>query len=489
MDRLKIIIKKEILDAFFSYRFIIASLLCLVLIPLGIYVNLQEYKQRLADYQEAMHLYQQRAEGTIDLDFAAEGYRPPSVLSIFSVGLEYYLPNKITTSPGGVFHASNEQGINNPQSLLFGKVDLLFNVTFVISLLALIFSFSTITGEKEGGTLRMMLANPVPRWKILIGKIIGNYLVLLVPFIISIIISLMVLNISGSVDIYSRGILAPFLVILIATLLFILVMFNLGILASTLTHRSITSIVTLLFIWTIFVLTLPKISTMIAEIIYPVKSQQVLDLEKMLVRQDLEKELDHKKRALFDEVETQLGMQDIGASVGTGSPEEKAVHTKFDELKKPMENEYNQRIDNEVNKLQQEYVNRRNVQQLIGMNLSRISPASSYNYLISEISSTGVLEMNNVLKHAQRFQDEVKENIYDKFIIKSYGGLNGGTATMIDWAKGFNPHKAQVPNLAYHQTDLGDAMRAEWVDILLLFLFNIIFFSAGVVIFNRYDVR
>lgn len=88
-------IKKEILEAIFSLRFLIATLLCLVLIPLGMYVNLKEYEQRLADYQEAVRLYQQRAEGSINPDFQADGYRPPSLLSIFSVGLEYFLPNKV----------------------------------------------------------------------------------------------------------------------------------------------------------------------------------------------------------------------------------------------------------------------------------------------------------------------------------------------------------------------------------------------------------
>ena len=294
------IIRKEILDAMKSFRFLIAVLLCMILIPLGMYVNLREYQQRQADYQEAVRLYQQRSNGNIDMDFPAEGYRPPSVLSIFSVGLEYFLPNKVVTARNGVLHLSNDQGINNPQSLLFGKVDLLFNVSFVISLLALIFTFNLIAGEKEEGTFRLVMANPVPRWKILLGKIVGNYVVLLVPFLIAILLSLVVLSLSGLVSFFSSIILPSFLVILVVSLLFILAMFNLGILISTLTHRSITAMVALLFVWTIFVLSLPRMSPMIAEIIYPVKSPQVLDLEKSLVRENYEKELDKKRREIYD---------------------------------------------------------------------------------------------------------------------------------------------------------------------------------------------
>lgn len=486
---LKTIIKKEILEAIFSLRFFIATLLCLVLIPLGMYVNLKDYEQRLADYQEAERLYQQRTKGNIEWDFRAEGYRPPSALSIFSVGLEYFLPNKVVTSRAGNIHTSNESGVNNPQSLLFGKVDLLFNVSFVISLLALVFTFSTITGEKEEGTLRLVMSNPVPRSQILLAKIVGNYVVLSVPFILSLLIALIVLNTSGIVPILSSKILLTLLVILCVTLLFILSMFNLGIFVSTLTHRSITSIVTLLFVWTVLVLSLPKMSPMIAEILYPAESQQVLNLRKLLTRQNLEKELDRKERELYDKILTGLGLDTRTASVPGRTDAEKRAQADYDEAKKALEQEYAQRVNAEIGKLEQEYINQRGTQAAIAMNLSRLSPVSCYSYILSEISATGVLEMHNFLNSAQRFQTEVKENIYDKIIVQSYGGTSGATATMIRQAEGFDPRTAAIPHLNYQHATLSEALQVEWVDIMLLLLFNVAFFAASYVSFLRYDVR
>jgi ABC-type transport system involved in multi-copper enzyme maturation permease subunit len=244
---LKIIIKKEVLEAILSFRFVVATLLCLVLVPLGMYVNMKDYQRRLADYEESIRLYVQRSEGNLSADFMAEGFRPPSLLSIFSVGLEYFLPNKFVTSPQGDTRMSNEGGINDPESLLFGKVDLLFNVSVVLSLLALIFTFSSITGEKEDGTLRLMVSNPVPRWHILLGKLVGNYVVMVLPFLLSLLVSLILLASPGIVPVFSAQLIAPFVVILLVTLLFILAMFNLGMIVSALTYRSTTSIVTLLF--------------------------------------------------------------------------------------------------------------------------------------------------------------------------------------------------------------------------------------------------
>ena len=486
---LKNLIKKEILSGIQSMRFLITTLLCLVLIPLGVYVNLKDYERRLDDYQEATRLYEQRSRGNIDLDFPAEGFRPPSPLSIFSIGLEYFLPTKVTTSRDAVFRTANESGINNAQSLLFGKIDLLFNVSFVISLLALILSFNAISGEKEDGTLRLMLSNPIARSKILIGKLVGNSVLLLVPFLLSIIIALIVLSNSQIISVFSPAIMGPFFAILIVTLLFILLMFNLGILISSLTHRSNTSIIALLFVWTICVLTLPKISPMVAEIIYPVKSQQVINLQKMLVRQNLERELDKKRRELFDRMKTELGISTLGASVPGRTPEERGANAKYDDAKRPLDLEYNQKIAAEMKKVDEEYAIKRNTQAAISMTISRISPVSSYTYIVSELAATGVLEMNNLMQNADRFQTEVKENIYDKFIVKSYGGTGGGTATSITYEKGFDPEKIDPPRLNYHTIGFVDALQAEWLDILLILLFNVLLFAACYLSFLRYDAR
>ena len=478
------IIRKEILEAALSLRFLIAMLLCLVLIPLGTYVNLKEYEQRRSDHQESTQLYQQRSKGNISHNFPAEGYRPPSVLSIFATGLEYFLPNKVVTSRDGNVRMLDESGISNPESLLFGKTDLLFNVSVILSLLAFIFTFNMVSGEREEGTLRLMMSNPVPRWQILLGKLIGNYLVFLIPFLLSIIIALLILSTSGSVALFSLQMLPSFLTILLASLLFILSMFMLGMLISTLTYRSITSMVVLLFLWTILALSLPKISPMLAEVIYPVKSQQVLDLQKRLIRRDIEKELDQKLRELYDQV--------VGTTSGFGTPqteEEQARLDQYNQAKVPLEEEYHGRMAEEIRKIEEDYVNRRNVQGAIARNFSRLSPVSCYTYFITEISGTGTLEMANLRENAERFQQTVKETIYDSFIFNRYGGTSGSTMTMVQWADGFNPSEASVPYLQYRLTTMSDALQAEWVDIVLLVLFNAAFFIASYVRFIRYDVR
>jgi ABC-type transport system involved in multi-copper enzyme maturation permease subunit len=55
--------------------------------------------------------------------------------------------------------------------------------------------------------------------------------------------------------------------------------------------------------------------------------------------------------------------------------------------------------------------------------------------------------------------------------------------------EGFDSDKISVPEIKYEYTTIAEVMRAGWVDILLLFLFNILFFAIAFWRFNKYDVR
>jgi len=409
-------------------------------------------------------------------------------LSIFSVGLEYILPNKIVTSRTGAFQTSNELGIDNPQSMLFGKVDLVFNVSVVLSLLAFILTFNSVAGEKEDGTLKLIMSNAVPRWRLLVSKIVGNYIVLLVPFLTSMIIALIGLSTAGVVPLFSANIALPLVVILFVTLIFILSIFNLGIFVSTLTHRSLTSIVALLFVWTLIVLSLPKISPMIAEIIHPVKSQQVMNIQRSIFRESLEKKRNQELRELYGILASNLGLNPNRVFTQGNSDEERMLLQAFDSSRNMVEQKYEGEINQGLRKMDEDYENSQSVQVSIGMNLSRLSPVSSYAYIVSDICATGAMEVGKFRENARRFQDQVKESLYDKFIIKSYTS-ESGSATSTSYAPGFDPRNIRAPQLEYRHTSMAEALGREWVDILLLFLFNIVFFIFSYAAFLRYDVR
>jgi len=510
------LVGKEITETVLNLSFVIATFLCVVLIPLGMYVNRKDYEQRLAGYQREHQTYRQR-HGTpatpVTGHEEAQGFRPPSILSIFASGLDPFVPDKVITSHLGFFQTVKESGIDNPQSLLFGKADFLFNVTFIVSLAALLFTFNTVSGEKEMGTLRLMIANSIPRSKILMSKILGKYIVLLIPFILSVLIALLILDDSPDVSIASMNVWPAFLVMLIATLLFIFGMVNLGICISAFTAHSMASIVLLFFVWTMFLLGVPKVAPIIAEIIHPVESEKILSFNKRIVREDVEKEYAQiKKETIDSEMRKELDIvhkmqkeasMELAARVRAQGREPSFAdfkndaefnekNSKFNKRRREIEasydpkiehlfNEYQKRIARELRKIEQDYRNRKNVQHSIVMNLVRISPVSSYMYIVSGLSGTGVTEPDNFVKNAQRFQDNVKEIFYDKVYYRF------GRQKKI---KGFNVFEPpSFPDMRYHYPTLSEALQIHWPDMLLLALFDVLFCSLAFVKFSRYDVR
>ena len=176
------LIQKEVLHHILSVRFVALLLMCLVLIPLTLSINYRNYRQNLVNYQEAVKLANIE-ETTVNPKMPLEPevevsklFLKPTPLSVFANGLGDALPsylgmtrNGVTLGPPVLFSA--------PHSYLLGHLDFLFLVGTVFSLLALLFTFDAVAGERETGTLRITLANSLPRDFFLWSKLIGGYLV------------------------------------------------------------------------------------------------------------------------------------------------------------------------------------------------------------------------------------------------------------------------------------------------------------------------
>ena len=305
---LKHLILKEIREIITNTRSLFVLLICVVLIPLGLYVSTKEFEQNKVAYRDAERMYEENNKDNKSMGFVAEGYIPPSSLSIFSSGLSAYFPDKITTDSQGVWHAENDYGINNPVALLFGKMDFYFIITIILSLLAFMFTFNSITGEKESGTLRLIAANVVPRWKVIFAKIAGSYTVFLVSFLVGVISGLIILTLTTSVPVLSGNYLIPFLLIIIISLLFLFILFNIGILLSIITRNSGASITASLLLWVLIAIIIPKVSPMIAQIIYPIETEEMVNKLKEMKRKEIYLEFDKARGELMASLMKENGL-------------------------------------------------------------------------------------------------------------------------------------------------------------------------------------
>ena len=474
----KTLVTREIQGAIIDFRFWVVLILCISIIPLSFYVSVKNYSQKLSNYQQEVQSYLDKTQ--VYSNFKAEGVHPPAPLGIFSQGLESKMPHKIFTSRDEGFKVEYAKPDNKKD--LLGEIDFAFIVAFVLSILAIVFTFSSISGDKESGLLRLVLSNPVFRKQVLMAKLMGNYMVFLVPFILSLLIALIIVYISGIIPVFSKELLIPALIMLGISLLFILVMFNLGLWISSLTRNSILSVNVLLLIWIILGLVIPKISPIIGAAIYPVESVSVFESKKVLLRYNISKEWDNEEEDLYEKLRIQYRPESEGVS-----SDWKDINSAYDEQVLPIREKYESLLASEMEKLVNDYNMRCNRQNNMARSIARLSPIHLINSLMAEFSGTGYSEADNFMQQAKQYQADVTHNYYDKMILKTYRA-KGSSMSMSNISNPDLPKKAPVLE-NYKYVGISQIFQQNWIDIALLGFYCLLFFVCGFVSFLRFDVR
>jgi len=142
-------------------------------------------------------------------------------------------------------------------------LDWVFIVGGILSFAALVLTYDGISGERETGTLRLCLSNPLPRSTLLWGKFVGATITLMIPLIIGICMSLLIVSVSGVIPL-AGGHFKQIGVILLLSILYISVFVALGLFVSSLTQTSPVSLVLLLLAWVFLVVIIPKSGGLLA---------------------------------------------------------------------------------------------------------------------------------------------------------------------------------------------------------------------------------
>jgi ABC-type transport system involved in multi-copper enzyme maturation permease subunit len=488
----KTLIKKEIIETVYDLRFVIASLLFITLIPLSMYVSRIDYEQRLSAYQQESQIWRAR-HGTPEWgsqDVEGHGFRAPPVLSVFVLGLDPYLPDEVVTDFSGAFRTVKESNTDGALAVLLGQIDFRFCMIYVVSLMALVFTFNTVSGERERGTLRLLIASSVPRGTLLFCKWLSKTLVLIVPFLVAFCIALLVLNASPQIDLQNSQLVLSIAAILGISLLLIVCMTILGVCLSTFATGSLQSITLLLTTWVILVLGIPKVTPMIANIIHRPECRRVISMRKTALTEDLMAEFYAQREketiSLYgirpEEQDTRSndGLVILGKRKIT--PEAfQALKDKANDHSEQLWRQYRHRIPIELEKIEAQYQNQLQATHTLTMVLSRLSCLSCYIYTIADLAGTGINEPRNYMDNAKRYQEQISQLLYNNIIIagnRSY------------WEKGFNPsHVPTFPDMQYARPNLKTIISRRLWDVLLLVFYSVLFYSLAFFRLLKYDVR
>ena len=467
------LIQKEVMHHILSVRFVALLLMCLLLVPLTLSINYQNYRQNLVDYQEAVKLANIE-ETTVNPEMelkpeleVSKLFLKPTPLSVFANGLGEALPSYLGMTRNGIIQGAPAL-VSDSLSYLLGHLDFLFLIGTVFSLLALLFTFDAVAGEREAGTLRITLANSLPRDLFLWSKLIGGYIVFVVPFLVSQLFGLLVIVWQGfplgEPEIFPRVFSLTFV-----SLLYIAVFFAVGTVISTYLDNSKTALIIAFTVWVFAVLITPRVGFIMARFIAPTQTSQSVYLEKTALRENFNAELEEKKKKIHQEFWKARSQSSMEEMVAGGFEIDKHVQ--------PLEEEFRQKYNDSADEIDRRYKRDKARQESVGETFSRITPTSSLIYLATNLTQTGKTKRNNYFQAGDRYYDALDEDLFSKVL----DHISMRTMRPEDTVKITQPPPLETPNL-------GETFRQSVVDVLLLCFFAVVLTTVAFLKFFRSDI-
>ena len=467
-------IQKEIMHHILSVRFVMLLLMCLLLVPLTLSINHQNYRKNLLDYQESVKLSnveEKIINPSMELEPELEVsklFLKPTPLSVFANGLGDALPSYLGMTRNGITQGPPAT-VSDSIAHLLGHLDFLFVVGTVFSLLALLFTFDAVAGEREAGTLRITLANPLPRDLFLWGKLIGGYLVFVVPFLVAFLFGLLVIVWQGF-PLGEPEVFPRVMSLMLAALLYIGVFFAIGTVISTYLDNAKTALIVAFTVWVFAVLIVPRIGFVTAKLIVPTKTSQSVYLEKTALRENFNAELEERKK----EIHQEFWKED---RPNASFDDQFAAGEEIDKLVQPLEGAYKQKFADRTDQIDRNYQREKARQEEVGETLSRITPTSSLIYLTTNLTQTGKVKKHNYFEAADRYYGTLHADLFSKIVdhasVRSYHPDDLDTI-------------AQPPPIAVPSLD--ETLRHSLVDVLFLCFFAVALTTLAFLKFFRSDI-
>jgi ABC-type transport system involved in multi-copper enzyme maturation permease subunit len=264
------IITKEIRENLATSRFSVLTGLMFILMAISVFVSYGDFHQRMENYNILRPAPTEQNKIIL----------PPEPLSIFAKGLDANAGRLYTISTIGIEVESNQESINRLFAL-FTVPDFLFVIKVVLALIAILFSFDAVSGEREQGTLKLILTGRVSRISIVLGKFAGRFLLVFAPFLVFSLMSAIIVSLLPDVT-AGTEFRERFLLILIASGLYVAAFTAIGVLMSSLVPRSATALALGIAAWVLLVFVIPQLGAATARTIRDVPPGDRIEMESRL---------------------------------------------------------------------------------------------------------------------------------------------------------------------------------------------------------------
>lgn len=468
----RLLVEKELREITGSAKFAVTFAVSSILLLLTFYVGARNYQVAAEQHEAAVRENLRKLETLTRWEEVRNFriYLPPRPVSSLVMGVSNDVGRTSEIRGAGEISARDSRYGDDPVYAVFRFLDLDFVFQIVLSLFAILFAYDAVNGEKERGTLRLTLANAVPRAVYIAGKIAGSFLALAVPLMVPILLGallLIVLGVPMTGDDWLR-----FGLVTGAGFLYFGAFLALALFVSSSTARSSTSFLILLTAWILSVMIIPRTAVLAAG-----RAVEVPSVDELVSRKS------RYAASLWQEHRTRMA----GFRAPENTPMDQVMQ-KFQQFMGDLDAERTEKMNTFAARLNEERANAQAVQERLAFGLARISPSATFSLLATSIAATGVGLKNEYRAQAERYQRE-----YAAFIRGKTGQNPSGSfvfrMTTDDEEERRKINPSEIPAFVWGTPPLAASLGGIVADFGILALFAIVFFGGAFLAFLRFDPR
>ena len=455
------LIKKEMLDQILSIRFTVSLVLALLFLIASTYMLTTDTswsrRQLFTGFKLKEHFYTNKYSWywlTRDI---------PS-LRVLVTGLNENLTlNASCEAWKGPQFENNRNFVHNPNRYLFARLDFVFFFNIVGSLRAFAFAYDAISGERQRGTLRLVLANAISRPLILLTKLFGIYLSFVISLIPALIGVILLLYLQPDLD-FSRSDWQATLLLFLLAMLYLCAFFMLGLFVSCVTSDPKTTLTALITLWVMLVLVIPNFSPFLAAKLHPISSVHEVRAQ----MNQFYNGIHQQTREEIDEFMEQHG-RDRSA---WNDSERKAYGFIWDKHRhKTMGTSVGEPL-----KIQETFINEAEAQAKLSQRMSFISPSAAFVLIASDVARTGIQSEHAFRRAVLRYRRDYAAHV------EKYLQVTG------DYSIFMHIHRADPPDFAPPEYSAPQALAAHLPHFMFIVFSSFLLFFGAQIAFIRNQI-
>lgn len=257
---IKVIVLNEIRSALRNKTIVLLSIIFWLLIVVAVFGGFKNYTLADQNRKQAKAMFrkewvEQKANPHSAAHFGTYLFKPFSLLSLFDTGLNNYTGTSYRVEAHNQAEMNYAAAQDSDTEMRFGELTIASLLQLFLPLLIIFLCFQSVSKERENHTLKLLYAQGLKPSSLLWGKIMGNYLLIILITIPAFLMMLL------AVGIKEPSLMTRTIAFSTCYLLYFLILVCIFVYVSALSKSSKNALLTSLGLWVFFCIMLPKIVT------------------------------------------------------------------------------------------------------------------------------------------------------------------------------------------------------------------------------------